>query len=143
MASQQDLDQGGTFRQWTKLWMGPSIGWVPAPDNSVLKVSAAGTATLNLSTTLVEVAVNADGVVIQLPSAKASAAGAGPNPGTFVSRPVIVIDSGGFAYTHNITIKPFGDETIDSLTQIAITTNFGAYVLNPNITDGGWTLIQQ
>lgn len=123
--------------------MGPSIGWVPAPNNSVLKVTAAGTVTLNLSTTLVEVYVNADGVVIQLPSAKSSAAGAGSNPGTFVSRSVIIIDSGGFAYAHNIVIKPFGSETIDSLAQIAITTNFGAYVLNPNTEFGGWTLVQQ
>lgn len=143
MASQQDLDQGGTFRQWVNLWMGPSIGWVPAPDNSVLDVRTAGTATLNLSTTLVRVYVNADGVIIQLPSAKASQAGAGPNPGTFAARTVIVLDSGGFAGVHNITIRPFGTETIDSLNSIAITSAFGAYALNPNIELGGWTLVQQ
>ncbi len=141
MASQLDLDQGGTFRQTQRVYLGPSLGWVPAPSQNIVNVTVTGTTTIQRGMNLVLVSVNAT-ATIQLPSAKQSPAGAQALPGTFVIVPVVVVDAGGFANAHNITILPFGAETIDGLASIAITSNFGAFVLKPNITSGGWTLLQ-
>jgi hypothetical protein len=143
MPSQLDLDQGGTFRQTHNVYLGPSIGWVPAPTpvGVILPVITGGTTTVLPGNTLVTVNFNG-AVTIQLPSAKASLAGAGANPGTFVQIPLTVVDVGGFAIAHPITILPFGAETIDGLVSISISSNYGAYVLKPNTTTGGWTLMQ-
>ena len=59
MPSQTDLDQGGTFRQWTKMYMGPSVGWVPVPVDAVLEITAGGTYTLARGTSLILLNVNA------------------------------------------------------------------------------------
>lgn len=141
MPSQTDLDQGGTFRQTGKVYMGPSIGWVAAPDQSILPIVAGGTTILARGMTLVT--VNFNGLVtIQLPSSKASLAGPSAIPGQFVITPVVIVDVGGFAGANNVTILPFAGELIDGLAQIKITTPYGAYVLQPQINTGGWTLQQ-
>lgn len=143
MASQLDLDQGGTFRQMINVWMGPSIGWmnVPAPNGSTLPVIISGTTQINRSTTLVLVNV-VGAVTIQLPSARSSTAGDGAIPGLAVATPLVIVDAGGNANAFPITITPFVGETIDSLASIQIVSNFGAYVLRPNLSSGGWTLLQ-
>lgn len=141
MASQQDLDQGGTFRQWVKLWLGPSVGFVWAMDNSLLRVDAAGTVDVNRSVSLIMVNMNGT-VTLNLPSSKANSAGAGVIPGDFTSRPLQIMDVGGFAFVHPITIVPFGSETIDSLPSLQIATAYGAFTLFPLIETGGWTLTQ-
>ena len=138
MASQLDLDQGGTYRQWVRRFLGPSVGWVWTPEDNVLPVVLGGTTTVIQGTTLVQVSVNG-AVTIQLPSAKASTTSvAGALPGTFLALPVTVVDIGGFAASHNITILPFGAETIMGLASIAITAAYGGFTLTPNITAGGW-----
>ncbi len=121
--------------------MGPSVGWVSAPSQTIVNVTVTGTTTIQRGMNLVLVSVNAT-ATIQLPSAKQSPAGAQALPGTFVITPVVVVDAGGFAGAHTITILPFGTELIDGLASITITSAYGAYVLKPNITAGGWTLIQ-
>jgi hypothetical protein len=142
MPSQLDLDQGGTNRQLQKVYLGPSIGWIVTSYQTVLNVNAAGTTTLLRSTTLVLVSANVNGVVIQLPSARSSPAGDNVIPGIAVATPVTIVDAGGFANAHNISILPFGSETIDGLASLTINSNFAAYVLRPNLSSGGWTLIQ-
>ena len=144
MASQLDLDQGGTFRQMLNLWMGPSIGWItiPAGNGSILPVAATGTTVINRSTTLVLVTFTAGGVILSLPSALASGAGAGAVPGLSAAIPITIVDSGGNAGTNNHIINPFGSETIDGLSTIKIASNYGAYVLRPGLTAGTWTLLQ-
>lgn len=52
--------------------------------------------------------------------------------------PVLVKDTSGAAATNNITINRDGTDTIDGLTNIKITSNYGAYWLQP-IT-GGWII---
>lgn len=141
MTSQLDLDQGGTFRQKQRVYLGPSVGWVEMFNNNILPITVTGTTTLLLGTTLVLVNVNA-AVTIQLPSAVASPAGAQALPGTFLARPITIVDAGGHATAHNITILPYGTELIDGLATIAILGNYGAYVLTPNTPSGGWTLTQ-
>lgn len=141
MPSQLDLDQGGTFRQTERIYMGPSIGWVQAPNQTVLPVTTGGTTTLLRGMNLVLVNFNG-AVTIQLPSSKATPAGPQAIPNQSVIVPVVVLDQGGFAYANPITILPFGTELIDSLASITLGSSFGAYVLRPEIDNGGWTLIQ-
>ncbi len=139
MPSQLDLDQGGTYRQYVRRFLGPSVGWVWTPEDNVLPVTSGGTKTILQGTTLVQVSVNG-AVTIQLPSAKSSTtAPAGALPGTFLALPITVVDIGGFATAHPITILPFGAETIVSLASIVISVAYGAVILFPNITAGKWT----
>lgn len=139
MSSQLDLDQGGTYRQYVRRFLGPSVGWVWTPENNVLPVTSGGTTTVLRGTTLVQVNFNG-AVIIQLPSAKSSVtAPAGALPGTFLALPITVVDIGGFAGAHNITIRAFGTETIVTLPSVLISVAYGALVFFPNINAGGWT----
>ena len=142
MPSQLDLDQGGTNRQLQRIYLGPSIGWITSAYQTLLNIIAAGTTTLLRSTTLVLVSANVNGVIIQLPSAQSSPAGDNVIPGIAVGTPITIVDSGGFANAHPITINPFGAETIDGLATLSLNSNFGAFVLRPNLSSGGWTLLQ-
>ena len=140
MGSQLDLDQGGTFREGQKLYLGPSVGWVQAYARNVLPVTVGGTTTVLVGTTLIP--VNFAGLVsIQLPSALASAnTPANSLPGPSVAQLVTVVDILGHADTNNITLLPFGTETIMGLASIAITTPFGSYTLRPSlVAPGTWT----
>jgi hypothetical protein len=137
MASQTDLDQGGSFRQYVRRFLGPSVGWVNSPDDNVLDVTAGGTTTAALGTTLIKVNYNG-AVTIQLPSALSGPISAGVLPGKFLELPMTIVDTGGFAASHNITILPFGSELIMGLASITISVAYGAYVLLPRPTAGGW-----
>jgi hypothetical protein len=142
MTSQLDLDQGGTYRQTEKVYLGPSVGWVHVPYETILNVVTAGTTTVLLGTTLVLVNV-AGSVTIQLPSAKASPAGAQALPYSFVGKPITVLDIGGHATATPITILPFGSETIAGLSTVSLASNYGSFTFLPNLTLGGYTLTQQ
>lgn len=139
MGSQLDLDQGGTFRQWKRVYLGPSVGWVNAPDDNEWSITAAGTTTISPGTNIVK--VNIAGVVsVQLFSTINPVVPAGVRPGDFVVTPLTVMDLGGLASAVNtITILPYGAETIDGLASIQILNAYGAFTLFPKST-GGWTL---
>lgn len=146
MSSQLDLDQGGTFRQTQKLYLGPSVGWVEYADQWVLNVTAAGTTTLQRGTNTILVNVNG-AVVIQLPSLKASAAGVQAIPRQFTTVPLVISDIGGFAGANNIQILPFGTELIsgtfnNTTTILKLSANYGSIVIRPDIVNGGGTLLQ-
>lgn len=141
MASQTDLDQGGTGRRWVKTYLGPSIGWVETPERNVLLITAAGTYTINLSTNLVQVNV-AGAVTIIMPSALDVSLGV-TVPGAFVKANVTIVDIGGNAAAHNITIQPASNaETIMGLAQIKITSNYGGFILQPSNVAAGWSNAQ-
>lgn len=131
MASQLDLDQGGTNREWQRVYLGPSVGWVRAPSRNLLLISAAGTYTLDLSTNFVQVNV-AGAVTVILPDPSVGA-GAGVLPGKSVRVPVSIVDIGGFAAANPITIQPdSSSRKIMGLNQIQITSDFGGFILYPN-----------
>lgn len=138
MPSQADLDQGGTLREWTSTYLGPSVGWVKRPWRNVLAVTAAGTYTLDLSTNFVQVNI-AGAVTIILPSTKTSTAPAGVQPGTYVRAPVTIVDIGGLAAANPITIQPAAGEAILGLASIQITANYGGFILYPNSSTLNWT----
>ena len=74
MPSQLDLDQGGTFRQFQRVWQGPSVGWVIYPFSAVLEIKTGGTFAISRGTTLIKLNVNAS-VTLNLPSSKATVLG--------------------------------------------------------------------
>lgn len=141
MASQLDLDQGGTFRQYTKVWMGPSVGWVNYPFQSVLSVTAAGTYGVLLGTNLIKLNVNGN-VILNLPSSKATPQTPQAIPGQWIIAPITVVDKGGFASAVTYSIVPFGTELISGLASVQLSSAYGTIVLEPLLDTGGWNLLQ-
>lgn len=143
MTSQTDLDQGGTFRQWTRMWMGPSVGWVPVPVDAVLNITAGGTYTIARGTSLILLNVNAS-VTLNLSSSKAAVQGPQAIPGQWVINPVTVVDIGGFANpgTVDYSIVPNGTEKISGLNSVPLATPRGTVILIPILATGGWNLGQ-
>jgi len=88
-----DLDQGGTSRQWSRNYLGPSVGWIDVPLQNLLPVTTDGTYALDPSTNFVEVNV-AGAVTIILPSCQTPAAGAQAQPRLFALNPITIIDIG-------------------------------------------------
>jgi hypothetical protein len=131
MASQLDLDQGGTFRTYLRQYLGPSIGWVQLPLQSILPISAAGTYTLLPGVTFVPVNV-AGLVTINLPSSRLPSVSGGVLPGLFSNSPITIADVGGNAAAFNITINPAAADSVMGLSTIAIITNYGEFTLSPN-----------
>ena len=142
MGSQTDLDQGGTNRQYVRQYLGPSAGWVttPAPAASILAITAAGTYNVDPSTTLVTVKI-AGAVILNLPAAHTPASGPQAQPGLFVQSPITIVDIGGFAAAHPITINPHGSETIMGLASISLNVNYGGFTLKPSDDLNGWSNI--
>ncbi len=147
MTSQTDLDQGGTSRSWVRTYLGPSVGWVWTPQQNILPITAAGSYTIDLSTTLVTINVAAL-VTITLPSAKGTSALGGTGgatdgavPGVANKVPITIVDIGGNCFLFPTTIQPFDGENIMGLTSISLSVNFGGYVLAPNATLQGWNSI--
>jgi hypothetical protein len=136
-----DLDQSGTRREWRRVYLGPSVGWIDAPYQNLLPITAAGTYNLDPSTNLVEVNV-AGAVTIVLPSCQFPAAGAQAQPRLFASNPITVIDIGGNAASNNITLQPNNPaETIMGLASVKISTNYGGFTLQPVPSQKTWTSI--
>lgn len=139
MPSQLDLDQGGTSREWARVYRGPGVGWIDVPWRNVLPITVAGTYNLDPSTSLVEVNVNG-AVTVVLPSAVDPAVGPQSQTGLFAKNPITVVDIGGFANAHPITIQRNNSgESVSGQASIQITANFGGFTLRPNSGQKTWT----
>lgn len=141
MPSQTDLDQGGSFRQTQKVYLGPSVGWQEVAERWVLNVTAGGITTIARGTSLILVNFNG-AVTLQLPSFKASTAGPQAIPRQFAIIPVTICDAGGFAQNFPITILPFAGELISGFATFPLQAAYGSYVIRPDIVNGGGSLIQ-
>lgn len=141
MPSQIDLDQGGTFRQFQRVFLGPSVGWLTVPQAAVYPIVAAGTYPIARGTNLITLAVNGT-VNIQLPSSKASPSGPQAIPGQWWLETVTIADVGGFAGTALYHITPFAGELISGLSFVDLASPYGTYILKPQLETGGWTLLQ-
>jgi hypothetical protein len=137
-----DLDQGGTFRETTRIYQGPSLGWsqAAAPPTSVAMVTVAGTTVVQQGTSLVHVNVNGS-VTLQLPAAKGNPAGAGQVPGSYLQTVLTINDVGGFAQAFPITVLPAAGETISGGTSFIIGANYGLVSLLSDVLNGGWTAV--
>lgn len=140
MSSQTDLDQGGTNRQLRRQYLGPSMGWIetPAEAASILSITSAGTYSIDPSTTLITVNV-AGSVILNLPKAHTPSVPA--QLGLFVQNPITIVDIGGNATVHPITINPNGSDTIMGLSSIQLSVNYGGYTLKPVDGLNGWSAI--
>lgn len=139
MASQLDLDQGGTVRQWDKIYLGPSVGWVNVPHKNILNITAANAvATIDLSTNYVQVNA-ATLVTLTLPSTLQPTIPANSIPGLFARAAVSILDVGGHADAFAITILPAAGDLIMGLASIQITSKYGGFILYPSPGQREWT----
>jgi hypothetical protein len=106
---------------------------------AIISITAPKTIALPIGIGLVEVNVASGAVVIELPSAIGSAAGAMAQPATFAAGSITIADIGGHADGNPITISAAPGETIVGESSITIASKYGAVTLNPNITTGLWT----
>jgi hypothetical protein len=135
-----DTSGGGTFRTLARQYMGPSIGWTELPAQLILPITAAGTYALSPDVTLVTVNVSG-AVTIILPSAIQPSQQA-VQPGLMGNLPLTVVDIGGHAQAHPITIQPFsGAETIMGLASVSLGVNFGGFTFAPQPAIPGWNSI--
>jgi hypothetical protein len=145
VSSQLDLDQGGTYRQTERIYLGPSLGWQYVPNQAWLPITAAGIYGVLWGTNLVTINVNG-AVTINLPSSLQSAAGPQAIPAKSIIIPIVIVDIGGFGQANGYQIVPFGSElisgTYSNASPLKITSNYGAVILNPNVVSGGWSLSQ-
>jgi hypothetical protein len=141
MSSQTDLAQGGTFRQYQRVWMGPSVGWVDYPFTAVLAITAAGVYTIARGTTLIKISANGN-VTLNLPRSLASPSGPQAKPGDWIIAPVTIVDIGGHASSNTFNVVPAGAETISGLASVQLAADYGSLILEPKIDTGGWNLIQ-
>jgi hypothetical protein len=140
MVMSPDFDQSGTFRQWVRQYLGPSVGTVLVPQQIVQTITTGGSFTLDPSTNLVQ--VNSSGAVtITLPAASTPAAGVQAQPQLFAKVAIRIVDVGGNAAANPITIQPAAGDTILGLASIQITSNYGGFQLTPNPTARTWNSI--
>lgn len=143
MTSQIDLDQGGTNRQYQRIYLGPSVGWINYPVINPLIINAIGTYSVSPGTNLIQVNVASGVVNINLPSSKSSPASPQAIPGLSVYNATIIVDlsgEAGSATTINaISLSP---ELISGLTEIQLAAPFGTLLLEPILSTGGWNLGQ-
>ena len=141
MGSQLDLDQGGTYRQYQRVYLGPSVGFLLVPQQAVLPITSAGTTTAARGTNLITINVNGN-VTIDLPSSKATTQGPQAIPGQWWLEMVTIVDVGGFASANTYSVVPFGSETISGLASVQLASAYGSLILKPILETGGWTLLQ-
>jgi hypothetical protein len=137
-----DFDQSGVFREYSNLFLGPSIGPITVPIFSNLSITAGGSYTLTRGVTRVSVNVAAP-VTITLPPSQPVAGGppAIANPGNHLNWPITIADVGGNAQAWPIIIQPVPGDTIMGNASMQITVNYGGYVFSTPIEGGPrvWT----
>jgi hypothetical protein len=136
-----DMDQSGTFREMTRIYLGPSIGWATASAPQTVDIVGGGTTVVPFGASLVRVNYNG-AVTIQLPQAQGNAAGPLAVPGTWVQQSITICDIGGFARANPITILPQAPDTIAGQTSLTIASAYGLVTLTPNVSAGNWSVSQ-
>lgn len=138
MASQTDYDQGGTRRHFERRWLGPSVGWVLAPVENVLPVTAVGVTSPVNGTTLITLNI-AGLVTIQLWDPTVPTIPANSIPGPSLGLPLVIVDIGGNCSAATpATLLPAAGKTIMGLASIDIANPYGSFTLLPNIVTGNW-----
>jgi hypothetical protein len=130
------IDQSGTFREWVNTYLGPSIGWIMLQAGSVIRLTVGGTYTAEVGVPNFLFYGNTP-LTFRLLSVI-------PTQGTpyrYGQQPIRIVDAGGHAGSANITIQPFGSETINGAGSIVINTNFGALNLLPDPLIPGWVTV--
>ena len=134
-----DLDQGGVVLQRTKVYMGPTLGWMEAYVRPETNVTAGGTYNVTLGDNVILVNVAAT-VTIQLPDVPLWLNQfRSRSPIAIFEGSIFIKDIGGNAAAFNITVTPFGTQTIDNLAQsFIIGQNRADLRLYPKPDASGW-----
>lgn len=132
-----DLDQSGFAYQRTRVYLGPSLGWVTYQVRPAQTVIAGGATSLGPGASLVLVNVAAT-VTIILPDVTAWLKEVGAQPATAFDRSIWIKDLGGNAAAFNITVAPFGSQTIDTLSSFTMISNHAMIRLYPLNDLTGW-----
>ena len=110
-----DLSQSGNNAQVSRVYLGPSLGWV---EVQVKPQTAVTTATYTVAAGDSILLVNRAGTVtISLPSVATWVKESAYQPATGFERALWIKDYGGNAASFNITVTPNGSDTIDGLAQ--------------------------
>jgi hypothetical protein len=138
-ALMDDLDQGGNVLQRTKIYLGPSLGWVEGYINPARFITAGGPTDLvngdcvifvNIAATVTLNLPDINQVLKQFPQRS--------QIGTF-GEYYFIKDFGGNAAAFNITIHPFAGQKIDGLaTDFIIGQNRQLLRLYPLADATGW-----
>ncbi len=107
-----DLDQGGNLSQIVRVYRGPTLGWEMVYVKPPRNVVAAGAVTLSPGDSMVFVNV-AGLVTINLPLVSAWLRENYDSPHNAFEGAIWIKDLGGHAAAFNITVTPFGADTID------------------------------
>jgi hypothetical protein len=117
------VDHGGAFWQQTKVYLGPTLGWAMVSVYPSQFITTSGTTTLMTGASVVLVIV-AGLVTINLPDVTKWVQESFYMTMTGFERAIRIKDFGGNAASFNITVVPFGTQTIDLLAQ--------SFVMNQN-----------
>ena len=131
-------DQGGSNCQWTKVYLGPTLGWVMLPIMPELEITSAAALTIPAyaSRVLLKAAVKA----IALPSVSQWMLATLPLANTAAfDRSLWIKDYVGDASSGApIVITPNGSDTIDTLSSYSIITQNDLLKLYPLTDLTGW-----
>ena len=130
------LDQGGSNCTWSRVWMGPTIGWLMLPVVPELEVTSTAALTLQpyTSRVLLKVAVTQ----INLPKVTNWVLAQYQANQAAFDRSIWIKDYGYNAQAHNITITPFGTDTIDGLPTFTMLNDGDLIRLYPLTSLTGW-----
>jgi len=114
--AQLDLDKGGNSFQATRVYLGPTLGWVHMQIQPSQVVTVGGTVSLVGGAQIVFINV-AGSVTINLPDVTKWVLESAYNLATAFERAIWIKDLGGNAAAFPITVTPFGTQAIDLLAQ--------------------------
>ena len=134
-----DFDQSGiNFAHGTKVYLGPSLGWVQQQIKPETFVTAPGTVQLSGGAGVILVKV-AGLVTILLPDVATWVRESAYFQATAFERAIWIKDLGGNASAFNITVTPFGAQQIDGVpASYIIIQNFMLLRLYPLFDFTGW-----
>jgi hypothetical protein len=125
-----DYDQSGSFREYARIGMGPSVGFLLMPVFANLTITAGGIYALAKGTTYVSVNVAAPVTITLPPAMPIGFVAAIANPGAHINQSVTICDVGGNAQAWPITINCVAGDTIMGLASIQIAVNYSGRVLS-------------
>jgi len=132
-----DLDQSGFGWQKTRVYLGPSLGWVESQVRASRTITTAGTFNVNPGDSIIFIPV-AGSVQILLPDVRAWIQEPAYQPATGFERAIWIKDLGQAAFFPR-TVTPFGSQQIDGLAQsFQIVQNRQLMRLYPMIDMTGW-----
>lgn len=136
-----DLDKSGNAFQRTKVYLGPTLGWVEVFVQPSQLIDAAGTYDLGAGSSMVFVDV-AGAVIFNLPNLtdwmQQTANPTEYNPASGFAREIWIKDLGYNASANNITINAHAGQTIDGEAQFTIVQDGQLIRLYPLNDLSGW-----